>query len=398
MPGMLYIIISFIPWTVYWVLCGIGSMLGIVIPFVISLLLIIPQIRRRDFSLMDLFSALYFSIAMVGTFIFKLSMFLESFGFLGYSVLFLMALSSLIINRPYTLHVSKRDYPEVYWKDKTFLAINNIITMVWSGIFLANATIFLLLCMPLTIILSELLIAFGIAFSIFFPLKAPAYFVTKEFKKYDWEIDVDPKKLKEEDEYDVIIVGSGIGGLTCGALLSKRGYRVLVLEQHYQVGGYCSSFTRKGFIFNGGVEDVSGLWERGPITHLLRELGLEKDDLFVRNTRRYIFKGEAIDVPRTLEEFIKLLSEKFPDEKENISAFFNEAKKAYEECYKDTEFYGTPLPAELIVKVFGRKKLLNYPREHPHFYDWMNKSFKQKLDEFFKNEDLKTQPAIQHLS
>jgi all-trans-retinol 13,14-reductase len=389
-PGMLYILVSFIPWIVYWTLCGIGSMLGIVIPFVISFILIIPQIRRRNFNLMDLFSFLYFTTAIMGTFIFSLNIFMESSGFLGYFVLFLMALSSLIIEQPYTLQISKRDYPKVYWKDETFLAINNIITVVWVGIFLANATIFLLLHVPVTIILSNLLIALGIVFSIFFPLKAPAYFVSKEFKKYDWKIKVDPKKPKEEDEYDVIIVGSGIGGLTCGALLSKREYKVLVLEQHYQVGGYCSSFMRRGFIFNSGVEDISGLWERGPITYLLRELGLKKEDLFVKNTKRYIFKGEAIDAPHTLQEFIKLLSEKFPDEKENIFTFFNEAKEAYEECYKEAEIYGAPLPGELIVKVFGERKLLNYPGEHPHFYDWMNKSFKQKLDEFFRNEDLKT--------
>jgi all-trans-retinol 13,14-reductase len=388
MPGMLYIIVSFIPWIIYWILCSIRNILGIVIPFVISLFLMIHQIRKRDFNLMDFVSTFYFSIAMVGTFVFNLNVFMESNGFLGYFVLFLMAFSSLIIKWPYTLQVSKRDYPKIYWKDRTFLAINNIITAVWASIFLANAIIFLLLRMPFTIILSNFLIALGIAFSIFFPLKAPAYFVLKESKRYDWKIKVDLQKPKE-DEYDVIIVGSGIGGLTCGALLSKRGYKILVLEQHYQVGGYCSSFERGWFIFNSGVEDVSGLWEKGPLTYLLQELGLKKDDLFVRNTKRYIFKGEVIDATHTLEEFIELLSKKFSDEKENISAFFNEAKKAYEECYKESKIYGTPLPQELIVKVFGEKKLLNYPREHPHFYDWLNKSFKQKLDEFFRNENLK---------
>jgi all-trans-retinol 13,14-reductase len=86
---------------------------------------------------------------------------------------------------------------------------------------------------------------------------------------------------------------------------------------------------------------------------------------------------------------VRLLSEKFPDEMEGIYAFFDEARKAYEECYREAEVYGAPLPAELIVKVFGERKLLNYPKEHPHFYDWINKSFKQKLDEHFKNEDLK---------
>ncbi len=118
-------------------------------------------------------------------------------------------------------------------------------------------------------------------------------------------------------------------------------------------------------------------------------IGLKIEDLLTRNTTRYIFNGGEIDVPQSLEEFVKLLSEKFPDERENISAFFDEAEKAYEECYRDAEFYGAPLPAELIAKVFGGRKLLNYPMEHPHFYDWINKTYKQKLDEHFRNEDLK---------
>jgi len=385
-PGILYILTSFIPWIVYWVLCGVGNRLGIVIPFIISLFLILSQIRKRDFNLMDIISTLYFGIAAVITFALNLNIFVENSGFLGYFALFLMALFSLIIKQPYTLQVSKRDYPEIYWKEKSFLAINNIITGVWTIIFIANATIFLFLDIPFTIILSNTLIALGIAFSVIFPLKAPAYFATKEFRKYDWRVNL-TQKPKGENEYDVIIVGSGIGGLTCGALLSKRGYKVLVLEQYYQVGGYCSSFKRKDFVFNTGVENVSGLWEKGPVTYLLKELGFKKEELFAKNKMRYIFKGREIDASN-LEEFIKVLLEMFPEEKDNIYAFFDEAKKAYEECYKDL-VYGVPLPAELIVKVFGAKKLLNYPKEHPHFYDWMSKTYKQKLDEFFTNEDLK---------
>jgi len=387
-PGILYILISFIPWIVYWVLCGAGSRLGIVIPFTISLFLILSQIRKRNFNLMDIITMLYFGIAAFVTFALNLNIFVENSGFLGYSALFLMALFSLIIKQPYTLQVSKRDYPEIYWKDKSFLAINNIITGVWTIIFIANATIFLLLDIPFTVILSNTLIALGIAFSIVFPLKAPAYFATREFRKYDWSVAV-TQKPKGENEYDVIIVGSGIGGLTCGALLSKRGYRVLVLEQHHQVGGYCSSFKRRDFVFNTGVENVSGLWEKGPVTYLLKELGFKKEELFAKNRMRYIFKGKESDASN-LEEFIKVLSEMFPEEKKNIYAFFDEAKKTYKECYKDTETYGIPLPAELIVKVFGDKKLLDYPKKHPHFYDWMNKTFRQKLDEYFTSEDLKT--------
>jgi len=387
-PGMAYILLSFLPWIAYWILSGLESGLCIAVPLAIAVLLTAPQAARRELNLMDAWSLLYFMVASVGTYILNTSVFIDESGLLGYTALFIMAVLSLILRKPYTLQVSKRDYPEIYWRQREFLLINNVITVAWAAIFLANASIFLLIGGIFAVILSNILIVAGITFSIMFPLYAPAYFVTRRFKRYDWKVEVDPRKPKREHEYDVIIVGSGIGGLTCGALLSKRGYKVLVLEQHYQAGGYCSSFKRGGFTFNTGVENVSGLWERGPITHLLRELGLRREDLFVRNRMRYIFKGRIIDASG-MEDFIRALSEMFPWEKDRIHAFFEEARKAYEECYMDTEIYGVPMPAELIVKVFGGKKLLNYPMEHPHFYDWMNKTYKQKLDEYFEDTDLK---------
>ncbi|MCX8205293.1 MAG: NAD(P)/FAD-dependent oxidoreductase [Candidatus Nezhaarchaeota archaeon] len=73
-----------------------------------------------------------------------------------------------------------------------------------------------------------------------------------------------------------------------------------------------------------------------------------------------------------------------------MASFFEEARAAYEECYREADLYGAPLPAELIAKVLGVKKLVDYPREHPRFYDWASKTFRQKLDEFFRDEDLKT--------
>ncbi|MDW8010153.1 MAG: NAD(P)-binding protein, partial [Sulfolobales archaeon] len=193
-----------------------------------------------------------------------------------------------------------------------------------DGGFAANALINLVLEVPHRVVLSNTLIALGVFFSVVFPVKASEYLVVKKyvkpFRRFDWTVRVVPGSSRGEDEYDVIVVGAGVGGLTCGSLLARRGFRVLVLEQHYQVGGYCSSFRRKGFTFNTGVEDVSGLWERGPVAFLLRELGLRKEDLFVKNRAAYVFKGRVISA-ENFEKFLENLLEMFPQEREGIISF-----------------------------------------------------------------------------
>ena len=60
-------------------------------------------------------------------------------------------------------------------------------------------------------------------------------------------------------EFDYIIIGSGIGGLTCGALLRYYGYSVLVLESHYATGGVAHTFERRGFKFDAGPSLWNGM-------------------------------------------------------------------------------------------------------------------------------------------
>jgi all-trans-retinol 13,14-reductase len=59
-----------------------------------------------------------------------------------------------------------------------------------------------------------------------------------------------------DDRYDVIVVGSGLGGLTTAALLAKSGKKVLVLERHYTAGGFTHSYRRRGFEWDVGVHYV----------------------------------------------------------------------------------------------------------------------------------------------
>lgn len=73
----------------------------------------------------------------------------------------------------------------------------------------------------------------------------------------------------------VVVIGAGIGGLTAGALLARRGYDVLILDQALVPGGCASTFKRRGFTFDVGATQVAGL-EPGGIHHrIFQELGVD---------------------------------------------------------------------------------------------------------------------------
>ena len=57
-------------------------------------------------------------------------------------------------------------------------------------------------------------------------------------------------------KYDVIVIGGGLGGLTCGAMLSKEGLNVCLLEQHSVIGGCLQSFKRNERILDTGMHYV----------------------------------------------------------------------------------------------------------------------------------------------
>lgn len=65
-----------------------------------------------------------------------------------------------------------------------------------------------------------------------------------------------------ENQFDAIIIGAGLGGLSCGAAFARQGFKPLVIEQHTKPGGYATTFQRKDFTFDVSLHSTV-VGERG---------------------------------------------------------------------------------------------------------------------------------------
>ena len=75
-------------------------------------------------------------------------------------------------------------------------------------------------------------------------------------------LDKDPyqaSKVQGED-FDAVVIGSGVGGLTAASLIAQSGKKVCVLEQHYVAGGACHTFTKRGYTFATGKQNESSVY------------------------------------------------------------------------------------------------------------------------------------------
>lgn len=136
-------------------------------------------------------------------------------------------------------------------------------------------------------------------------------------------------------QYDVIIIGGGLGGLTCATILSKEGLGVCLLEQHSKIGGCLQSFCRDGCNLDTGMHYVGSLSE-GQIMHqyfkylgivdLLRLQKLAEDgfDCF------HFSDGTKFCHAMGYENFIDTLCSSFPDERDNLDAFCKRIKQVGE--------------------------------------------------------------------
>ena len=124
---------------------------------------------------------------------------------------------------------------------------------------------------------------------------------------------------------EAVIIGAGMGGLFCGALLARRGVCVTVLEKNGTIGGGLQTFARGGETFETGMHVAGGFNRGGILNSLCRYLGI-MDRLKIRQSDMmlsvtYADSGCTYDLPAGREAFIDYLSGKFPHQKDNMRSY-----------------------------------------------------------------------------
>jgi len=175
--------------------------------------------------------------------------------------------------------------------------------------------------------------------------------------------------------YDAVIIGAGIGGMTCGTVLAKAGKKVLIAERHKRPGGYVTSYSCDGFIFDvphiiGGLRKDNYLWK------VLREIGIDQEFIELEPYQKIIYPGREIRVYTDIEKNKNELKAFFPQDSGDIDRFYNTLSKLNEELQG--------IPEEL-----GIFDMLSFPLKFPTVFKYVNSVLEKMLDDHMKNPELK---------
>jgi phytoene dehydrogenase-like protein len=187
-------------------------------------------------------------------------------------------------------------------------------------------------------------------------------------------------------QYDYIIIGAGMGGLSAANFLAKYNKKVLVLEKHNIPGGLVTSFSRKGVHFNLGIHGLYELKEGQTIPQFLEFWNapqVETEEL--RGDLKCFIDGKEYDFEhgKTRESFLN----QFPNNKEDVNHIFDIMETINTEMFSGTEAPEPPYDMNLFQLIkFG----MNAKKHRRMFMKYGNKDGHKILDSFTNTDDLKT--------
>jgi phytoene dehydrogenase-like protein len=196
----------------------------------------------------------------------------------------------------------------------------------------------------------------------------------------DWEMFPRAQDVRDHtSEYDAIVIGSGLGGLSCAAAFARQGFRALVIEQHDKVGGFATAFARPGgFLFDTSLHSTT-VQERHGVYNLLPGFPEITDVEFLLHPTLYrsIHPGHDLRVAqRNPQAFVDQLSALFPAEHAGIAGLFQDMRG---------------LSAEIgrLSGARGQVEMSRFPTEFPLLFAFNNKTWGEMVDRRIADTKLK---------
>ncbi|MBF2080593.1 MAG: carotene isomerase [Synechococcales cyanobacterium T60_A2020_003] len=161
-------------------------------------------------------------------------------------------------------------------------------------------------------------------------------------------------RMPDQSEFDVIVIGSGIGGLVTATQLAAKGATVLVLERYIIPGGSAGYFEREGYRFDVGASMIFGFGDRGTtnlLTRALESVGMSLETIPDPVQIHYHLPNNLdLKVHRDYEKFLQELTAKFPHEAKGIRQFYDECWKVFN-CLNAMELLSLEEP-RYLTRVF----------------------------------------------
>lgn len=136
-----------------------------------------------------------------------------------------------------------------------------------------------------------------------------------------------PARWPDNQSFDVIVIGAGIGGLVTATQLAARGLRPLVLERYVIPGGSAGYFERDGYRFDVGASMIFGLGQQGTtnlLTRALAAVGQSVETIADPVQVHYHLPDDlSVRVHREYEQFLAELGDRFPHQRDGIRRFYD---------------------------------------------------------------------------
>ncbi|MGA9120122.1 MAG: NAD(P)/FAD-dependent oxidoreductase, partial [Bacteroidota bacterium] len=196
----------------------------------------------------------------------------------------------------------------------------------------------------------------------------------------DWNVfPVGHSASDDAAAYDAIIIGAGLGGLSCAAAFARQGFKPLVVEQHDKPGGFATAFSRPGgFLFDVSLHSTT-IGQRDGLYNLLQGFPEITDIEYIPHPTLFRAKYPDYDIRAAQQNpkaFIETLIRLFPEEKEGIAGLFD-------------DMTGLARDIGRLSEAKGQVDMSQFPSEFPHLFRYHTATWETMMDARIHSPKLK---------